>query len=190
MGVAARLPSSLSLSTSRFGVALAPRFRMGVFRLYSLRAEPGGGSGGVFGLGGVLCRFPPAELSRVSEPARSSLSAPCIVMGLSGQSPVPDTPPSIAQKGVEIQMLQRFKKTCANVFLIFGLRFKVVVHDLVTKVDASMDCQAQKACFYVAGNLSLSVWAGLVPVLSMYVRMTCRCICMDRGHGLVPVCML
>ena len=97
MGVAARLPSSLSLSPSRFGVALAPRFRMGVFRLYSLRAEPGGGSGGVFGLGGVLCRFLPAELSRVSEPARSSLSAPCIAMGLSGQSPAPDTPPSISR---------------------------------------------------------------------------------------------
>ena len=142
MGVAARLPSSLSLSPSRFGVALAPRFRMGVFRLYSLRAEPGGGSGGVFGLGGVLCRFLPAELSRVSEPARSSLSAPCIAMGLSGQSPAPDTPPSIsrspdtppsiAQKGVEIHRLQRFKRLW-NVFLIFGLSLGLVA----SKVDES-----------------------------------------------------
>ena len=32
-----------------------------------------------------------------------------------------------------------------------------------------MGCEAEKACFYVAGNLALSVWAGLVPVIE-YVR--------------------
>ncbi len=40
---------------------------------------------------------------------------------------------------------------------------------VVPSKKTAMGCEAEKACFYVAGNQALSVWAGLVPVIE-YVR--------------------